>query len=82
MVRVRFFGPARLLAKRSGVPVEAGNVRELLESLAGLDDGVDLPALRDALIFVNGVSIHKLKGFKTRLADGDEVQIFYPMGGG
>lgn len=82
MVTVRYFGPTRLLSKRSGVRVEAGSIKELLERLAVLDEGVTLPALRNSLIFINGDSIQNLKGFRTKLVDGDEVQIFSPMGGG
>lgn len=82
MITVRYFGPTRLLSKRSGVRVEAGSIKELLERLAALDEGVTLPTLRNSLIFVNGDSIQKLKGFRTKLVAGDEVQIFSPMGGG
>lgn len=82
MVTIKYFGPTRLLAKRSGVRVEAGNVKDLLEKIAVQFEGVPLKTLRNSLIFVNGESIHKLKGFRTMLRDGDEMQIFSPVGGG
>lgn len=82
MVTVKYFGPTRLLAGRSGMQVEAGSINDLLEKIAMQLEDVPLKVLRDSLIFVNGASIHRLKGFRTRLEDGDEVQIFSPMGGG
>ncbi|MCL6477940.1 MAG: MoaD/ThiS family protein [Peptococcaceae bacterium] len=82
MVTVRYFGPTRLLTGRSGVQVEAGSVKELLEKLSSLEQDVSLKTLQNSLIFVNGTSIQKLQGFKTKLQDGDEVQLFSPMGGG
>lgn len=82
MVTVRYFGPLRLQVKKSRIQVNAGSVKELLERIARQDPGVPLPALRNSLIFVNGTSIHGLKGLRTSLKDGDEVQIFSPMAGG
>ncbi|MFZ5595511.1 MAG: MoaD/ThiS family protein [Bacillota bacterium] len=82
MVTVKYFGPTRLLVKRGGVQVEAASVNELIDRLTALHKDVPRKTFANSLIFVNGISTSKLKGFRTKLQDGDEVQIFSPMGGG
>ena len=72
----------RLQAGRGGLEVEAASVGDLLPKVAAAGHGLSLADLRNSLIFVNGTAIQNLRGFKTKLSDGDEVQIFSPMAGG
>lgn len=82
MVNVRFFGMLRMDLKLPSLTVEAGSVRELVDRVAAQVEIKDKRRLLNAVIFVNGENAAKLRGMRTRLSDGDEVQFFSPVSGG
>lgn len=81
MAAVKFFGLIRLEIKQSSMEIEAGSIDELLE-IVSMKSGMKIEELRDSIIFVNGTNIAQLKGLKTHLESGDEVQMFSPVLGG
>ena len=82
MINVRFFGIIRLNSSMSSINIEAKNVYDLIKSIAKQIDSIDHKLLCNSIIFVNGTDIAQLKGFKTKLNPGDDVQFFSPVSGG
>lgn len=82
MVTVRFFGMLRMDLKQPSLAAEAGSVRELIDRIEQQIGLKDKRSLRHAVIFINGENILHLRGLRTRLKDGDEVQFFSPATGG
>lgn len=81
MVKVRFFGMARINFDRKEMQLEAASVKELTEKIA-TETGLDAKDIKQYLIFVNEINIDKLKRFRTKLEDGDEVLFLSPSSGG
>ncbi|MCX7884539.1 MAG: MoaD family protein [Caloramator sp.] len=81
MVRVRYFGLLRLDIKRSFDEIEAENVEFLIKIISSKYN-IDVDEIKNTIIFVNGKNINQLNGFRTKLYDCDEVQIFSPVAGG
>ena len=79
----------RATANAARVEVDAGDIKELLDSLEGRFEGLR-GLLRDAMgqvhhhvnLYVNGEEIGALQGPATRLKDGDEVSIIPALAGG
>lgn len=82
MIKVRFFGMIRLKLKVSSVEIEAGRIDRLLVEISKKYEGLSLKELKNSIIFVNGTNMINLNMLKTRLNDGDEVQVFSPAAGG
>lgn len=92
MIRVRFFTILRLLVKREDIFLDRKNirVRDLLDDVQHeipvrflhkvLDESGGMK--RGTLVLVNGKHIHHLDGLDTIVAEGDEVSLFPPGGGG
>ncbi|SKA99517.1 MoaD family protein [Caloramator quimbayensis] len=81
MIKVRYFGILRLDIKKSFDEIEAQDV-EVLINIISSKYNLDIDELKNSIVFVNGKNINELKGFKTKLYDCDEVQIFSPVAGG
>lgn len=78
MVTVRLFGTLRLDAGRRQIEVDAATVAEALEKAAA---ALGLPGsgpLLQAAVYVNG----ERAGLRTRLKDGDEIDLLSPAAGG
>ncbi len=83
MIRVRFFGLLRLDLGIREITVEAANVKELLVAVAAHTNGMfTAKQLKGYLIYVNGTLSTKLKGYRTKLKDGDEIIMMNPSSGG
>lgn len=81
MVKIKFFGLLRLDIKLKEIEVEAASVKELLSAVAGRT-GFTVKELKGYLIYVNGTLSTKLRGYRTRLNDGDVVIMMNPASGG
>jgi molybdopterin synthase sulfur carrier subunit len=89
-VAVRLFTSLRALTNIKETEVEAADIRELIDTLAGrfgdqfrqmlLESDGSLKTYFHVL--VNGRHVRLLDGLSTRLNDGDVVAIFPPIGGG
>lgn len=83
MIKVRFFGLLRLDSGIKEMFVEAANVKELLAAVAAKTNGMfSAKDLKGYLIYINGTLSTKLKGYRTKLKDGDEVIMMNPSSGG
>lgn len=81
MVKVKFFGSARIKYGVKEVNTEANDVKQLTERLAEQFE-IQPKEIRNYLIFVNDVNITEIKMFKTKLKDGDTVMLMSPVSGG
>ena len=83
-VKIRFFSTLRSAAGVDGVEVAAGTVgdavRRLEERFRGNADFIRL--LNMSNVILNGNNVTFLKGTRTRVADGDDLVFFPPLGGG
>ncbi|NCA91651.1 MoaD/ThiS family protein [bacterium] len=82
MITVKLYGLYRLKAEN---PVyEINKVKTLADALVKLElaTNVSVKEWEKAVIYINGVAIDKLKMFKSKLKDGDEVAILSPASGG
>ena len=73
------------LAEKIGetkVEIDAGTVGELIEKGTARFGQPFSDAVKIAAVVVNGRSISKLKGNKTRLTSGDSVWLVLPSSGG
>ena len=75
-------GPLRELAKESSLSSEAASVAELLTELDQHFGAKFGKRARMARILVNGSPIQFGRGKRTRIGDGDEVALIFPVGGG
>lgn len=82
MVKVKFFGLLRLDLKIKEIEVEALTVNEMLQKLSEQIPSMTVKDFKGYLIYVNGTPINKLKNFRTKLKDGDEVVMMNPASGG
>ncbi len=82
-VTVSLIGPLRELAGGvSTVELDASTVAQVLDEL-GTRFGREFAArARKARILVNGTGVQFMEGRATRLSDGDEVALLFPVGGG
>ncbi len=81
MVNVRLFGMARINFDKKSLQIEATSVKELVQKMAKMT-GIPEKDAKQYLIFVNEINIDKLKRFRTKLNDGDEVLFLSPSSGG
>lgn len=83
MIQVSIYGKARTLTKLAvwNMPVDSTTVKQLIGALSN-QCGVDQRQLMQCIVFVNGVSIDKLKMFRTQLNSGDKVALLSPVSGG
>ncbi len=82
MVTVSFHTILRKEAGEKECRSNAGNVKELLEELAGRYGPTFSKYLDGCIVFVNGRNAAMLRGKRTKLKDGDEVSLFPPVAGG
>lgn len=82
MINVKFFGVLRLDLGVSGVQIEASDVKELCKVIPSVVEKATEKELKSSIIFVNGKNITKLKMYKTKLSDNDEVLFMAAVGGG
>lgn len=82
MVKVKFFGLLRLDLNIKEVEVDATSVNDMLKKLSEQIPTMTAKDFKGYLIFVNGTPINKLRNFRTRLKDGDEVVMMNPASGG
>lgn len=82
MVSVRFLGLIRLKIKLSTIQLTAKRLDELLLKINEQFNELNIEDLKKSVILVNGKNIIHLKVFKTKLSDGDQVEIMSPVGGG
>lgn len=81
MVEVRFYGISRIKLGRKEMNIDAESVKELQSKIAE-ELALPIKDVSNFLVFVNEVNIDKLKGFKTKLHDGDTVMFLSPSSGG
>lgn len=81
MVKVKYFGLLRLDIKKSLDDIEASNIEDLIKIISNKYN-IEINEIKNSIIFVNGQNINQLNGFKTKLKDNDEVQLFSPAAGG
>lgn len=82
MITVRVFGITRLILNVKKIQIDANSVGEALKIMSSLYENITLKELKNCIIFVNGTNMIELKRFSTKIKDGDELQIFSPIGGG
>ena len=76
MIRVKFYGLLRLDSGVKELETEADSVKTLFARLE--EAGFDPKALRGCYLMVNG----EKAGIRTKLTDGDVVQLLPPVAGG
>ena len=81
MVKVKFFGTARVLLKDKEME---GNFKDVNDMIAAIcvKYGVTKKDMKQYFVYVNEVNITKLKKYKTELKDGDLVYLLSPASGG
>ena len=78
MITVKLYGLLRLDAGIRELSVEAATVSELYTRLPEKTGRITKKDLEGCVLLVNG----KVSGRKTKLADGDVVQLMPPVAGG
>lgn len=78
MITVKFYGLLRLDAGIRELNVEAASVTELYARVAEKTDRITRKHLEGCVLLVNG----KVSGRRTKLTDGDVVQLMPPVAGG
>lgn len=78
MITVKLYGLLRLDSGIRELELEAATVAELYVRLPEKTDRITKKDLEGCVLLVNG----KVSGRRTKLADGDEVQLFPPVAGG
>ena len=81
MVKVKFFGTARVLLQDKEMEGDFKNVKEMLEGIIQ-KYGVTMKDMKQYYVYVYEVNISKLKKYKTELKDGDVVYLLSPASGG
>lgn len=76
MITVKLYGLLRMDSGIKEKRLEAGTVKDVLDSLAGC--GISKRDLEGCVVFVNGESAGKRK----KLTDGDTVVLMSPVAGG
>ena len=76
MITVKLFGLLRLQSGIKQQQIDAGSVKEVLETLE--KSGIPRQELDGCVIFVNGNTANKRK----KLTDGDTVVLMSPVAGG
>ncbi|NCA67383.1 MAG: hypothetical protein EOM87_04905 [Clostridia bacterium] len=82
MVTVEFFGLYRLEYGIAAVELEVKNIEELFTQLEEKYKKYSAKELRNSIVIINDVNFMKLKKYKTKLKDGDNVLIMSPASGG
>lgn len=78
MIAVKFYGLLRLDTGIRELTVEAETVAELYARLTEKTDRITKKDLEGCVLLVNG----KVSNRRTKLADGDVVQLMPPVAGG
>ena len=78
MITVKLYGLLRLDAGIRELTVEAATVAELYTRLPETAERITKKDLEGCVLLVNG----KVSGRRTKLADGDVVQLMPPVAGG
>ena len=81
MVKVRYFGMIRMNIKQSFDEIDAESIGELVKKIS-LKYDIKYNELKNSVILINGKNMMNLKGLKTELYNGDEVQMLSPVAGG
>ncbi len=81
MVKIKFFGIARVKFQVREVEIDAKSINAALVLLAE-KFSVKTRDLKKFLIYVNEVNISNLKMYRTELKDGDVVMFLSPSSGG
>ncbi|HKL94591.1 MAG TPA: MoaD/ThiS family protein [Clostridia bacterium] len=81
MVHIKFFGTARVKFGKSEMVANAKCVKELLQIVAD-EFGVRVKDIKQFLIYVNEINISKLKMWRTKLYEGDQIMFLSPASGG
>lgn len=82
MVVVKLFGLLRLTLNTKELEIKGTSVEEVLREICKLYETINIKELRNSIIFVNGTNIVEMNRFRTKVKDGDELQLFSPLGGG
>lgn len=78
MITVKLYGLLRLDSGIRELDMEAATVEELYTRLPEITDRITKKDLRGCVLLVNGKACRR----KTKLADGDVVQLMPPVAGG
>lgn len=82
MAKIKFFGLLRLKAGVSNMSADVANIKELITLLGNQIEGLDIPELKNSVIFVNGKNITDQKMYRTKLDENSEVMFLSPIAGG
>lgn len=82
MITVKLYGLFRIEAEKPVYQFE--NAATLNDALIALqkETSLSLAEWKQAVLYVNGIPIDKLKMFRTPLKDGDTVAVLSPASGG
>jgi len=81
MVKVKFFGTARVLLKDKEMDGDFKDVKGMIDAICE-KYGVTQKDMKQYYVYVNEVNISTLKKYKTELKDGDVVYLLSPASGG
>ncbi len=81
MVKVKFFGTARVLLKDKEMDGDFKNIKDMIDAICE-KYGVTQKDMKQYYVYVNEVNISTLKKYKTELKDGDVVYLLSPASGG
>lgn len=90
-IRVKLFATLQEIAGINEIYIEAENVMDVLEQLVSRFGKLKNEIFEDyerrkvrprVKVMVNGYNIDHLRGFETRLVDGDRVAVFPVLAGG
>lgn len=81
MVKVKFFGTARVLLKDKEMEGNFKNIKDMIDAICE-KYGVTQKDMKQYYVYVNEVNISTLKKYKTELKDGDVVYLLSPASGG
>ena len=78
MIRVKLYGLLRVESGIRELELEVSSVRQMKQQLLGRTDRITRKDLDGCIVLVNGGPANG----KTKLKDGDEVQLLSPVAGG
>jgi len=81
MVKVTFYGIARINFNRKDILVNGSTIKEALTNVCK-EVNIPYKDIKKYLIYVNDKNIQELKMFNTPLNDKDEIMLLSPSSGG
>lgn len=82
MITVKLYGLFRISAGKAVFEFEKAKDLNEVVSLLAQNSEVSSDEWKQAVLYVNGVPIDKLKMFRTKINDGDIISVLSPASGG